>query len=371
MSNPRRKAVIIYPHIGEYGGIERNIIALAQVSSSRGVEPYVLCAYDRVGLNSDFLTTVEFGDNWNPFVKARRIRRWLQKHRSELVGQPLFFGCKAGTYAAMAGERGYVLHYTDPPSLLSRLPSSPRQPLRILRALISSRYRRAGVRNARLRLTMTERNARELGTLFRTDFRVIYQGGVRPTKTYAIREQNHQTDVMCWFSICRLAASKNLAWITAAAKEFIREHPDGIDGFQVVIAGDGPEREHLEEEVRAYGMDRHFRFTGFLDSNQVEEEFKRADLFLVPGRQGYGLPVLEALYRRIPVVLNRESRVSEILDNNPWVRVTENSKESFVDGTLDYAASLREGGCPPVDAISQLPTEEEWAKEIGSCCQWW
>jgi glycosyltransferase involved in cell wall biosynthesis len=49
----------------------------------------------------------------------------------------------------------------------------------------------------------------------------------------------------------------------------------------------------------------------------------------MPAVQGYGLPALEALARGVPVVLHRESGVSEILRGTPWAEIIEDSSDEL------------------------------------------
>ena len=111
-------------------------------------------------------------------------------------------------------------------------------------------------------------------------------------------------------------------------------------------------------------------FTGFIDSNKLEKIYKIADLSLIPGWQGYGLPVLEALYRKIPVVLNKESRISEIFKKNPWVKITNDSKIEFINGLCEHIKKIH-FKTPGKNHLKKLPTEEDWAFKIGVCCNWW
>jgi glycosyltransferase involved in cell wall biosynthesis len=140
--------------------------------------------------------------------------------------------------------------------------------------------------------------------------------------------------------------------------------------LKIVIAGKGPDQERLNKLAIEMGIEDSVIFPGFLSSEQLEAEYENADIFLVPGRQGYGLPVLEALYRGVPVVLNKESRVSEILNANPWVSISENTSKSFSESLLKHIANLR-NDYPSPEFLDLLPTETKWASEIGVACEWW
>ena len=367
----KTNAAIFYPHIGEYGGIERNIKALSESISAHGLQAVLVCYYDRVGLANDQLQVVELGDHWNPFVKAKRVRRWVDRHRESLSGLPLFFGCKAGFYAAMGKTSSYALHYTDPPSLLSGANKQPGNGIARLRLRLSNHYRRHGVMGADRRITMTKWNARELKSIYDRDFDVIYQGGV-PSQCSPRIKPCCQGRSMRWFSVCRLTESKHLDWILHAGRRIVDDREAlGVDDFKITIAGKGPALPALQRLTSELKMDEYVRFPGFLGDQEVESEFNECDLSLVPARQGFGLPVLESLYRRVPVVLSRESRVSEILESNAWACVTEHSAKAFADATYDFTRRLREEGMPDETYLHDLPTEEYWGQQLGAACGWW
>lgn len=367
----RKSVAIVYPHIGEYGGVERNIKALSESIAARGLQSVLVCYYDYVGLANESLRVVQLGDHWNPFVKAKRVRKWIDENRDSMIGLPLFFGCKAGFYAAMGKINSYALHYTDPPSLLSVARKKSGFGLAAVRSKISNRFRKQGVIGADRRITMTKWNARELASLYRCNFDVIYQGGV-PSLRSPSSNPRCQDRSMRWFSICRLADSKHLDWILHAGRRIVdAKERLGIDDFRITIGGKGPSLASLQQVTYKLGMNDYVDFPGFLNDEEVETHFHNSDLSLVPGRQGFGLPVLESLYRRVPVVLSRESRVSEILESNPWVRVSEHNVESFVNAAYEFTLQLRNDGTPSAESLHDLPTESKWGEQMGAACGWW
>lgn len=368
-----KRIVIFYPHISEYGGIERNIIALAESIEQNGYNAVLVCFYDNIGMTQyhENLEIVVLGDHNNPVIKTLRFQTWFKKNKC--LGLPLFFGGKAGFYGGILRIKSYALHYTDPPSLLSAtgkeyfLKKLVLTPKHFLSEWLTSK----GVARAKVLLTMTYWNASELKEIYGRTFNVIYQGGIPAT-------QNVNDSPRCLgpilrlFSICRLASSKNLDWILEIINHL---HSDTMfkcwfQNFEVIIAGIGPEYNSLKDQATRLGINDLVQFPGFLNEKQVEEEYRKADIFLVPGRQGYGLPVLEALYRRVPVVLNKESRISEILEDNPWVAISENSCNSFRNTVIHHISQLK-NKYPEIKLLKNLPTEQEWAFAVGKKCGWW
>lgn len=370
----RELVIIFYPHIGEYGGIERNIQGLAAGAQLEGRQPVLLCYYDRVGMDSlaEGLKVVVLGDHWNPWIKAKRLKEYLIGNAGIIHGLPLFFGAKAGFYAAVGRFHEYALHYTDPPSLVGK-PLSTKKPsaLARLRNWVSEAIVRGGVSGARRCLTMTAWNARELESIYGRPFDVISQGGSPPVAAINTAQRCRGKELRL-FSICRLTSSKNLDWIlqaVVALKQDSRVKPH-FERVRAVIAGKGPELERLQQIASDLGVEDSVDFPGFLTPEALESEYSMADLFVVPGRQGYGLPILEAMYRHVPVVLNRESRISEILGTNPWAAISEDSAASFATAACAQVAHLVEHDIDRKHLL-HLPTEAGWAKQLGQYCGWW
>jgi len=368
------KIIIFYPHILEYGGIERNIIALSIGAIAKGYIPVLICFYDNITMQNyvEGLEVVVLGDHWSPFKKGALIKKWFKNNQQTYEGLPLFFGGKAGFYAALSKIDRYALHYTDPPSLLSEDNSSVFKKMILApRKYVSDGIFKRGVTKAMVCITMTEWNARELEILYGKPFDVVYQGGVPPMGVINTA-QRCMGNSLRLFSICRLTTSKNIDWILQAAFELknTNTYKKNFQTLKIILAGKGPALEFLKQKTIALGLLDEVEFPGFLTSEELEDEYALADIFLVPGRQGYGLPVLEALYRHVPVILNKESRISEILETNPWIAISENTNTSFTQALEKHIEEVRNLH-PDSKVLDALPTESYWAREIGKKCNWW
>jgi glycosyltransferase involved in cell wall biosynthesis len=125
----------------------------------------------------------------------------------------------------------------------------------------------------------------------------------------------------------------------------------------------------LKELSQHLGLSGRVHFHGFLSDKEVARHYQLAHLFLMPARQGYGLPALEALYRGMPVLLHRESGVSDILLNTPWATVITGGEESMLVGLTSAVNSVITGKHTNFP-LPDLPTEDEWAEEVARLCGW-
>ena len=84
---------------------------------------------------------------------------------------------------------------------------------------------------------------------------------------------------------------------------------DGIENIRLAICGEGPEREHLEKQIKKLGLQGQVTLYGYC--NDIKSFTGSADVFLFPSkREGLGMAALEALAMEIPVIAadNRGSR---------------------------------------------------------------
>jgi glycosyltransferase involved in cell wall biosynthesis len=99
-----------------------------------------------------------------------------------------------------------------------------------------------------------------------------------------------------------------LALIGALALLPVEERP------VLVLAGYPTEHEvQLRERARTLGLDRDVRFAGWLSDAEVEGLWAIADAFVFPSLyEGFGLPVLEAMARGVPVACSNASSLPEV-----------------------------------------------------------
>ena len=82
-----------------------------------------------------------------------------------------------------------------------------------------------------------------------------------------------------------------------------------------VVAGTGDKLKRLIETGAYRNIGHRFHFTGFLDKEKVNRLLSMTDVYCMPSvSEPFGLSALEAAQFDIPVVLSKQSGVSEVLD---------------------------------------------------------
>ena len=93
----------------------------------------------------------------------------------------------------------------------------------------------------------------------------------------------------------------------------------GLD-FQLTLAGDGPEKAHLQELVDRYQLGARVQLPGFVDHHQVTRLMAAAHLFVMPSivapsgdRDGTPTVIAEALLHQVPVVATQVCGIPEMV----------------------------------------------------------
>jgi colanic acid/amylovoran biosynthesis glycosyltransferase len=104
----------------------------------------------------------------------------------------------------------------------------------------------------------------------------------------------------------RLAAMKGLPILLEALAK--------LEGVTLDVAGDGPDRQLLEEKARTLNIASRVRFLGYQSQPQVRELLKEADLFVMSSfAEGVPVVLMEAMAAGVPVVATRIAGIPELV----------------------------------------------------------
>ncbi len=110
----------------------------------------------------------------------------------------------------------------------------------------------------------------------------------------------------------RITMQKGPEYFLAAAKRVL----DVMDNVKFVMAGSGDMIRRTIEMASAMGIGHKVLFTGFLRGPDVEKVFKMADLYVMPSvSEPFGIAPLEAMSHDVPVIISKQSGVSEVLSH--------------------------------------------------------
>jgi glycosyltransferase involved in cell wall biosynthesis len=110
--------------------------------------------------------------------------------------------------------------------------------------------------------------------------------------------------------VARLAPVKNQALLIRSFADVLRHVP----GAQLVIVGDGPEREALREQIEQLGLVGAVHLAG--EQRDIPSLLRAFDVFALPSKaEGTSMSVLEAMASGVPVVASAVGGTPALLDD--------------------------------------------------------
>ncbi|ALO39084.1 hypothetical protein UZ73_12915 [Alcaligenes faecalis] len=109
-------------------------------------------------------------------------------------------------------------------------------------------------------------------------------------------------------AVGRLATQKNYEGLLRTFAQFSKQHED----VDLWIAGDGPLRDPLQQQVQDAGLQERVMFLG--SRSDVPDLMRAADIFVLASHfEGFGLVVAEAMASGTPVVATDSGGVAEVM----------------------------------------------------------
>lgn len=369
MSETQHECVIVVPEAGAFGGAERSALALSRWLHRQAIPHRFLMYYDRLGMAKYVdhpVQVTELDPMPSAMKKIGALRRYFAA-RPLGAPRPLMSGYQAALHASVAGLSGFHTLMHDTPSLFSDGGQADTATSWMRRRLADWMVGR-GLRSGGKTMVTSEYLKNESDRLYDSDAVIIRMGGMHHNEEFRPRIADSNLRML---SVSRVEANKRIDWMLRALAELKRADPPlsrTID-WRLDVVGGGALIAPLQAMSRGLGIADRVRFHGFVDDAQLARFFDAAHLFLMPSRQGYGLPAIEALYRGIPVLLHRESGVSDILLSTPWCVVIEGSEPNMRPGLAKIIQSLLARRHVGV-TLPAIPTQAEWAEEVARCCGW-
>lgn len=370
MTPPRQGTTypIVIAEIEQFGGAERSVLALARWMHERGRECQVVTYADHCGLAKYAAHPLEVVE-----VKAAGTRKriaalgaWV-KARGPNAPQTLMSGYQPALHATLAGLRGFHDLMHDTPALFSE--PGKRSSVETLRLAISNKIVGVGLRSGGNTIVTSEFLKAECRRDFGVDAHIARMGGLAGTEgQFRVRPIEGELRML---SVCRIEANKRIDWILRSLALLEHSSPPlsmRID-WRLDLAGKGPLLTELTELAASLGLTSRVHFHGFVPDDELQAMYDRAHLLLMPAVQGYGIPAIESLQRGIPVLLHRESGVSDILLETPWATVLSGGPAEMASALAQAIDGVLAGRHHTVP-LPALPTEDEWAERVARLCGW-
>ena len=110
----------------------------------------------------------------------------------------------------------------------------------------------------------------------------------------------------------RITIQKGPEYFVRAAKRVLEHQPNTL----FIVAGSGDMYGQMIEEAAHLGLGDKMIFTGFLRGDDLAALFQSADVYVMPSvSEPFGITPLEAIVNGAPVIVSKQSGVSEVLSH--------------------------------------------------------
>ncbi len=138
----------------------------------------------------------------------------------------------------------------------------------------------------------------------------VVHNGVEYNGKSFLAETGIKKDEKIVLFLGRITMQKGPEYFLRAAKKVL----EVMDKVKFVMVGSGDLMHRAVEMAAELGIGHKVLFTGFLHGEDVRKIYKMADLFVMPSvSEPFGIVPLEALANDVPVIISKQSGVSEVL----------------------------------------------------------
>ena len=110
----------------------------------------------------------------------------------------------------------------------------------------------------------------------------------------------------------RITMQKGPEYFIEAAYKVLQK----MENVRFVMAGSGDMMNKMILRTAKLGISNRFHFTGFLTGDDVYQMYSISDVYVMPSvSEPFGISPLEAIQSNVPVIISRQSGVSEVLDH--------------------------------------------------------
>jgi len=138
----------------------------------------------------------------------------------------------------------------------------------------------------------------------------VVHNGVDFNSHWPLTETGINKDEKIVLFLGRITMQKGPEYFLQAAKKVL----EVMDNVKFVMAGSGDLMRRAIEMAAELGIGHKVLFTGFLHGDDVRRIYRAADLYVMPSvSEPFGIAPLEALDNDVPVIISKQSGVSEVL----------------------------------------------------------
>ncbi|AKB76148.1 Glycosyltransferase [Methanosarcina lacustris Z-7289] len=170
------------------------------------------------------------------------------------------------------------------------------------------------LKNASIVIALSEDMKRKMNTIYKREDIVILPNGIELDKFKGLssRKQNNDKTKKTIIFVGTLRPVKGIEYLIKAMNSIHEQLPN----TDLLIVGDGPDREKMETLVQELNLQDCIHFVGKVSNEEIPEYMAQADLFALPSlSEGFGIVNIEAMAAGLPIVTTNVGGLPEIVIN--------------------------------------------------------
>lgn len=199
---------------------------------------------------------------------------------------------------------------------------------------------------------------------------IVSRYGINPEKIHVVHNaiepehcqlNPHKLPQKTVLFLGRVTIQKGPDYFIDAARKVLEIYPN----TRFVVAGSGDMEGNMIERAAHYGIGDKVLFTGFLKGPDIDMAYKMADVYVMPSvSEPFGLTPLESIKNGTPVIISKQSGISEVLKNALKVDFWDvNEIANKICGVLSYQALKDELLEQEIEELKKM----SWDKSADTC----
>ena len=141
---------------------------------------------------------------------------------------------------------------------------------------------------------------------------ITIYNAVEPVRSGVTKTSGEYTNDKVVSFLGRITIQKGPEYFVEAASLVLQK----MKNVRFVMAGKGDLLNEMKEKASILNISSYFQFPGFVAGSEIAELFQASDVFVMPSvSEPFGIVTLEAMQAGVPVVISKQSGVSEVVQN--------------------------------------------------------
>lgn len=157
-----------------------------------------------------------------------------------------------------------------------------------------------------------------------TKNKIVSDYSIEPAKVHVVHNAVEHPNKVFWQNlglkknnkivlfVGRITLQKGPDYFLYAAKRVLEKDPN----IRFIMAGSGNMEPLIIEKAAELGIADKVLFTGFLQGDDVHKVYQMADVYVMPSvSEPFGITPLESMANKTPVIISKQSGVSEVINH--------------------------------------------------------